>query len=141
MNWNDIEKELKEMKPESKPQDSKEFWDTFKAKASLVNQDGEEAFESNYNPGWARHAVILCSIILIIGLAAFYMNQDKSPVDEGKKFVEVPKDDQKETVQVKNEILELDIFASNDGCYISEEEDATFVYIFSEEDLSEEDGS
>ena len=145
MNWNEIEKELKEMKPAQKSMDKDQFWDDFKAKASLVQQDGEDPMPSEYKTGWVKISILACSLVLASALVIFYVNNQSNGSDPSPGTNTLASNDgQNNPVTVepkitKTEILELDIVASHDGCYISEEEDATFIYIFDE--ITEEDGT
>ena len=132
MDWNEIEKELKEMPPEQAPMDKEAFWDDFRARAELVNQDGQEPFANSYNPGWVRWVVIISCIAIVLALA-FHFTSNNQPVENN--FVENPENKEVQPATVaKNEILELDILASNDGCIIIEEEDTTMIMIYAPED-------
>ena len=130
MDWNEIEKDLKDMKVEPGV-DKETFWADFRARAEMINQDGESPVDEAYNPGWVRWAVILSCIIIVAALV-FHFSQSPLTPDNGG-FVG-PDDKDKPTQVAKSEILELDILASNDGCIIMEEEETTVIMIYAPEE-------
>ena len=130
MDWNEIENDLKDMKVEPGA-DKEAFWADFRARAELINQDGESPVEASYNPGWVRWAVILSCIVIVAALV-FHFSQ--SPVTQDKEGYVGPAEKDKPTQVAKNEILELEIIVSHDGCIIMEEEETTLIMIYPPEE-------
>jgi hypothetical protein len=115
LNWDKIEAELRQQKPEKEPCPADEFWKEFKERAGDVDQDQEEPLPRvRLFPRWVAAAAAL--FVVGIGIWIMMANRPGPVIGPGPDPIQIV--DVGETTEINS----IEVFAPHEGTVILSED-------------------